>query len=91
MTTRTITAYQHTCHQPGCGHVWISMVKDPQRCSKCFSTVWRTTEKRGRGRPRFLPDELSEDLTRYNREAKRKSRRVKKIVTANANYLDRKK
>lgn len=75
MTTRTITAYEHTCHQTECGHTWTSFVKDPVRCPGCYSPLWKTTEKkRGRGRPRILPDEVRNDLKAYNREAKRKSR-----------------
>lgn len=72
MTTRTITAYEHTCMR--CGFVWESLLKDPKVCRKCNNPGWKTLPTGKRGRPRTLPAELRDDVTRYNREYARKRR-----------------
>lgn len=83
MTTRkvSIPAYEHTCCR--CGFTWTSQVEKPVACGDCKSRLWNTPAGvKKRGRPRTLPvsDELREDLTLYNREAKRRSRAKQKAT-----------
>lgn len=75
MTTRkvSIPAYEHTCER--CGFTWTSKKEKPAACADCKTRLWNTPAGlKKRGRPRTLPAELREDVTLYNREAKRRSR-----------------